>query len=214
MKSPNNNNKNNELNPQRLIAALYARVSTARQENEATIESQVEEIKNRIIEDGNMLSKENIFIDDGWSGSEMQRPGLDEMRDAAQSNNFQVLYVYDRGRLSRIFFHQEILIQELKEKDVEFVTIHDIDAKTLEEGLLQKVQGIFHEYERLKITERFRRGKLHKAKHEIITTRMKRIVYRFVPYLDLRILGCVDNLVRWEKQVGFRSVKTIPEVTP
>ena len=38
-----------------LVAALYCRVSTGRQENEQTIDSQLDEIKTRIATDGNIL---------------------------------------------------------------------------------------------------------------------------------------------------------------
>lgn len=146
------------------IAALYARVSTAGQEHEQTIESQISEIKSRIEVDGLLLPTENIFVDDGWTGELLQRPGLDQMRDAAEENKFHTLYVYDRGRLSRVFAYQEIVIEELTNQGIKFVTLHDVQAVTPEERVLQAMQGVFHEYERVKIAERFRRGKLFKAK--------------------------------------------------
>ena len=146
------------------IAALYARVSTAGQEHEQTIESQISEIKSKIEEDGLSLPSENIFVDDGWTGELLQRPGLDQMRDAADENKFHKLYVYDRGRLSRVFAYQEIVIEELTNQGIKFVTLHDVQAVTPEERVLQAMQGVFHEYERVKIAERFRRGKLFKAK--------------------------------------------------
>ena len=89
-----------------LVAAIYIRVSTGRQENEETIDSQLDEVKKRVMADGNVIPEENIFKDDGWTGEMLQRPGLDAMRDAASVGKFQVLYVYDRGRISRVFFHQ------------------------------------------------------------------------------------------------------------
>lgn len=151
-----------------MIAGLYARVSTARQEEQETIDSQVEEIKKRIEEDGNIIPFENIFKDDGWTGEMLQRPGLDIMRDAAMAGVFQVLYVYDRGRLSRKFAYQEVILEELVNLDIQFVTLHDLKAETPEEQVLQAMQGVFHEYERVKIIERFRRGKLFKARNKIL----------------------------------------------
>jgi len=104
-------NVTNSINSsQPLTAALYARVSTNRQEELETIESQLAEIKERIKGDGNILQPENIFVDDGWTGEILQRPSLDAMRDAAQEGKFTVLYVYDRGRLSRVFAYQEIVL--------------------------------------------------------------------------------------------------------
>lgn len=151
-----------------LIAGLYVRVSTNKQEEEATIDSQIDEIKQRIAKDGNILPPENIFVDDGWTGEMLQRPDLDSMRDAAMMGKLEALYVYDRGRISRVFAYQEIIIEELTNKGVEFVTLHDIQAQTPEERVLQAMQGVFHEYERVKIAERMRRGKLFKAKNGII----------------------------------------------
>ena len=60
-------------------AALYARVSTDRQREEATIESQVLELKKQIAQSGNVLVKE--YIDDGYSGKLLDRPALEELRD-------------------------------------------------------------------------------------------------------------------------------------
>lgn len=155
-------------NKQPLTAALYARVSTGRQEQEATIESQLDEIKTRIQADGNVLPQENIFIDDGWTGEVLPRPCLDVLRDAVQIGSFQILYVYDRGRIARKFSYQELVIEELSDKDIQFVTLHDINAQTPEEQVLQAMQGVFHEYERVKIAERMRRGKLFKARNKIL----------------------------------------------
>jgi len=150
------------------VAGLYARVSTARQEEQETIDSQLSELRSRIKADGCELPEENEFLDDGWTGTTLERPGLDAMRDGAVAGQFEVLYVYDRGRLSRTYAYQEIIIEELANKQIEFVTLHDVLAKTPEEHVLQAMQGVFHEYERVKIAERFRRGKLHKARNGVL----------------------------------------------
>lgn len=61
------------------VAGLYARVSTGRQENEATIESQIAEIREQINKDGNSLLREHEFKDDGWTGTVLARPQLDAL---------------------------------------------------------------------------------------------------------------------------------------
>ncbi|MCL5410446.1 MAG: recombinase family protein [Patescibacteria group bacterium] len=146
-------------------AAILARVSTENQKEEATIESQVAEIKERVKQDGNILLDECIYKDEGYSGELLARPALDKMRDDAKKRNFNILYVYDRGRLSRKFAYQELILEELNDLDIDFVTLHDVKAETPEEKVLQAMQGVFHEYERIKITERFRRGKLYKVRN-------------------------------------------------
>lgn len=162
------------------IASFYARVSSMRQESEETIKSQVDEIKKRIKEDGNILPKDNIFIDDGWTGEILERPNLDLMRDAAKLGKFQTLYVYDRGRLSRVFFHQEIILDELRDLEIEFISLRDINAVTPEDQVMQSMQGIFHQYERMKIIERFRRGKLYKARQKIIINGQSLFGYTYI----------------------------------
>ena len=54
---------------ERPLAALYARVSTAQQEQEATIESQVAVIESYAQAQGYRLSKELYFLDQAISGA-------------------------------------------------------------------------------------------------------------------------------------------------
>jgi site-specific DNA recombinase len=147
-----------------LRAAFYARVSTDLQKDEETVQNQITELRQRIITDGNTLLDSCEYIDEGWSGAILERPSLDLMRQDAREKKFDILYVYDRGRLARKFVYQEIVIEELTNLDIEFKSLHDINGVTPEEQLMGSVMGIFHEYERMKITERFRIGKLDKVR--------------------------------------------------
>lgn len=144
-------------------AALYARVSTDKQKDEQTIATQLNEIMKVIQSDGNTLLPENIYQDDGWSGAFINRPALDLMRQAAKLRKFEILYVYDKGRLSRKFVHQEIILDELRKLEIEFKSLHDVNGKSPEEMAMSGVMGIFHEYERTKTAERFRLAKLNKV---------------------------------------------------
>lgn len=141
------------------------RVSTANQEEEQTIENQKMEILERIKKDTDVaLIPGYEYKDEGWSGAIIERPDLDRMRADARDKKFDVLYVYDRGRLSRKFVHQEIILEELRECGIECISLHDINGQTTEEMLMGSVMGIFHEYERVKITERMRIGKVRKVR--------------------------------------------------
>ncbi len=146
-------------------AAIYMRVSTAHQEEEQTIGNQKMEIMERVQKDTDVvLITEYEYKDEGWSGAIIERPDLDRMRSDAREGKFDVLYVYDRGRLSRKFVHQEIILEELRECGIECISLHDINGQTTEEVLMGSVMGIFHEYERVKITERMRIGKVRKVR--------------------------------------------------
>ncbi len=170
MKPPANNATTG--NPDALIRtpAWYARVSTGRQENEATIDSQIDEVEQRISADGLALATNARFKDDGWTGTVLERPGLDAMLDAAKAGEFNVLYTYDLGRLARKYHYQRIIIEELEACDVEVISLHDRKIESDEDQILQGIEGIFYEYERLKIARRFQRGKMYKAKNGVLVS--------------------------------------------
>jgi site-specific DNA recombinase len=56
-------------------AAIYARVSTPRQGREQTIESQLAVLKSWADENSYELSPENVYTDEGYSGSGSTAPG-------------------------------------------------------------------------------------------------------------------------------------------
>lgn len=164
-----------------LRAALYARVSTENQKDEQTVKVQIAEIKSAITNDENTLLESCIYVDEGWSGAILERPSLDLMRQDAREKKFDILYVYDRGRLARKFVYQEIVIEELTNLDITFKSLHDINGVTPEEQLMGNVMGIFHEYERMKITERFRIGKLNKVRSGKLLGYQAPYGYDYVP---------------------------------
>ena len=149
-----------------ILSAVYMRVSTDDQEEEGTINGQWLELKARILADGVSLPKENIYVDDGWSGGFLKRPDLDRLRNDAKDGKLKRLYVYDRGRLSRVHLHQEIVLDELRKLGVEIIELHGMPSNTPEGAMMGSVMGIFHEYERTKILERFRLGRLRIVKKD------------------------------------------------
>lgn len=172
------------LNNQHKRSSIYSRTSTNRQENEKTIDSQIAECKERNEKDNNRLVPENVFTDDGWSGSILARPGLDNLRDAVKRKEIEILYLYDIGRLSRDFTNQLILLREIEDAGVKVVSLHDINPENEEQGMMRKIVGVFHEYERVKITERFRRGKLYKAKNGMLINGQALYGYKYIKKTD------------------------------
>jgi site-specific DNA recombinase len=79
--------------------ALYARVSTRRQEQEATIESQIDRILTYAQEQGETISEALRFIDQAKSGDTLFRPHLDRLRDAAAAGRIERLYCLSPDRL-------------------------------------------------------------------------------------------------------------------
>lgn len=68
---------------------IYARVSTEAQEARGTIGSQLEALRARVRAAGDELMAE--FVDDGYSGARLDRPGLDTLRDAAEAGRIEAV---------------------------------------------------------------------------------------------------------------------------
>jgi site-specific DNA recombinase len=147
-----------------LRPGLYGRVSGDRQEKEDTIASQLEAILQRIASDGLECDPDLRFVDDGYSGDILARPGLERLRDQAAAGAIDRLYVLDPDRLSRKYAYQVLILEELTRCDVEVVFLRNPPGRGPEENLLRQVQGMIAEYERAKIMERCRRGKQYAAR--------------------------------------------------
>ena len=92
-------------------AVLYARVSTDAQQKEATIESQLFELKRQIAAAGDVLVKE--YLDDGITGTLLERPALEQLRQDAKTDLFDRVYFHAADRIAREAAHQTIIIGEL-----------------------------------------------------------------------------------------------------
>ena len=62
------------------LAAIYARVSTDKQKKEQTIDSQLDALRNAARDGGYELLEEYVFVDENYSGSRLDRPGLERLR--------------------------------------------------------------------------------------------------------------------------------------
>lgn len=153
------------VNVRPIRTAIYARVSSERQAQEDTIASQVQALRTRVSEEGLTLDEELCFIDEGYSGSTLVRPALERLRDQAAAGSIDRLYVHSPDRLARRYAYQALLVDELQQCGIELVFLNRPLGKGPEDDLLLQVQGIVAEYERAKILERSRRGKLHAARH-------------------------------------------------
>jgi len=145
-------------------AALYARVSTELQEREQTIQSQIAAITRYADQQGFRHTPALTYTDDGYSGTWLDRPALDELRDHAREGRFDVAVVLCPDRLARRYAYQVLLIEELKRDGIEIHFCERPISDSPDDQLLLQVQGAIAEYERAKILERCRRGRLHRAR--------------------------------------------------
>ena len=56
---------------------LYARVSTDRQRESQTIQSQLEALSSFAASEGLTVEDRHVYVDDGHTGNHFERPGLD-----------------------------------------------------------------------------------------------------------------------------------------
>jgi len=147
----------------RIRPAIYARVSSERQVDEATIDSQLAALRERVAADGLLLDEELVFVDDGYSGTTLMRPALERLRDMSYAGAFDRLYIYCPDRLVRSYAYQVLLVDELKQDAIETVFLNCSIGDTPEGRLLLQMQGMIAEYERAKIIERGRRGRRYTA---------------------------------------------------
>lgn len=149
--------------------AIYARVSSEQQAEAGTIRSQIAALLERVKADSYKVPAQELqFIDDGYSGANLVRPALERLRDAAYNGAIDRLYIHSPDRLARKYAYQIVLMDELSKSGVEVVFLNREIGKTPEDDLLLQVQGMMAEYERAKILERVRRGKLQGAKRGMV----------------------------------------------
>jgi site-specific DNA recombinase len=143
-------------------SAIYARVSTDKQEEQRTIESQLAELREACRRDNARVVQE--YTDDGVSGTTLVRPGLDRLRDDAARGVFQAVYILAPDRLARKYVYQALVIEEMRKQGIEVFFLDKPVTDKPEDQLLLGIQGLISEYERAQILERTRRGKLHRAR--------------------------------------------------
>jgi transposase/DNA invertase Pin-like site-specific DNA recombinase len=162
-------------------AAIYARVSTERQAERGTTGSQVQALRAHLAAAGDELAAE--YRDDGHSGARLDRPGLDALRDAAEAGLFEVAYCLSPDRLARSYAYQMLILDELARLGVavRFTDAPGLDQDDPQARLLTQVQGVIAEYERAKIGERYRRGKLFRSRAGEVISRKAPYGYRRIP---------------------------------
>ena len=167
--------------PSEIRAVLYARVSSDRQEQEETIQSQLAELRAHLSEAGLVDWQE--FTDEGYGRDDLRRPSLDRLRDLVAEGGVDTLYVQAPDRLAS-GAKLIILVEEFQQKGVAVNFVKGSVEATSEGKLLLHMQGAIAEYERTKIAERTRRGKLYWAKQGAMVGGHAPYGYRFVRRTD------------------------------
>jgi site-specific DNA recombinase len=144
--------------PDLMYAAIYARVSTEDQGKGFSIPTQIEAGQKLADREGYTVPGSHLLIDEGISGTTMDRPGLRKLRDLVNAHAIAAVIVYDPDRLSRNLGHQLLLAEEFERQGVKLLIVSHPMEQGPEGWLFFQMRGALAEYERAKILERTRRG--------------------------------------------------------
>lgn len=145
-------------------ALLYIRVSTTRQDQEG---NSVPMQKDRMIafcrSKGWIIS--GIFIDPGFSGSSLERPGMDSLIEAVNDKRGDVVLVYKLDRLSRSQRDVLYLLEDVFEPNgLAFVSMQEsFDTSTVYGKAMLGILSVFAQMERSTIVERTMMGRVGRA---------------------------------------------------
>ena len=142
--------------------AIYVRVSTEDQARKGySLGDQINACHSHLLALGHYHIEQ--YIDDGYSGEFLERPGLERLRNDLQGGMIKTVAIYDPDRLSRNLTNQLIIADEIEKAGakITFVT-GDYDCSP-EGRLFFSMKGAVSAYEKAKIRERTSRGRRAKA---------------------------------------------------
>ena len=145
-------------------AAIYARVSSTGQKKDQTIGSQTAALRAHAAERHLEVPGEWVFEEEGHSGATLVRPALERLRDLVAQVAVDVVLCYAPDRLARKFAYQALLIEEFARVGTRVEFVKGPRGDSPEDQLLVQFQGIFAEYEKAQLMERYRRGKAYRAR--------------------------------------------------
>ena len=146
------------------VAGAYVRVSTEDQaRGGVSLEAQEARLKQYAEMANWQLYK--IYVDAGLSAGSMARPAFQEMLKDARDDRINVILVYKLDRFSRSLKDIILTIDELKQLNVDFVSMTEsIDTSTPIGKVMFHIIGAFAEFERDVIAQRTNMGMNQKAK--------------------------------------------------
>jgi site-specific DNA recombinase len=145
------------------LAILYARVSTDEQARSGfSLAQQLEALREYAAREGYEILEE--VSDPGQSGASLERPGMDRVRDLVAAGSVSVVLAQDRDRFAREPAYHYLLRREFEEHGTKIRALNDRGDDSPEGELTDGILDQLAKYEKAKIAERTRRGKLRKAR--------------------------------------------------
>jgi site-specific DNA recombinase len=189
-------------------AILYTRVSTDEQVRSGySLAQQLEALTVYAAREGYEVLEE--VSDPGQSGANLERPGIDRVRDLVATGGVTVVLAQDRDRFAREPAYHYLLRKEFEEHGCKIRALNDRGDDTPEGQLTDGILDQLAKFERSKTAERTRRGKLRKAREgKVIASTRPNYGFRynatrdnyFVDEETMRIIERIFRMVGAEGQ--------------
>lgn len=164
------------------IAAVYCRVSSDEQASNYSLDTQADACRQHAASLGYTVTHE---LRDDHTGTTLDRPELERLRDLAEQRAIDAVIVHDPDRLARRLALQLVLEDEFRRANVQLLYVNGHYDDSPEGRFMSQIRGAVAEFELAKILERFargRRGRL-KAGHVIVGSQAP-FGYTYIPRSD------------------------------
>src|SRR5829696_127422 len=162
--------------PERTI--LYTRVSTDEQARSGySLAQQIEALRDYAAREGYEVLEE--VSDPGQSGASLERPGMDRVRDLVSAGGVSVVLAQDRDRFAREPAYLYLLKKEFEEHGCRLRALNDRGDDTPEGELTDGILDQLAKFERAKLAERSRRGKMRKAREGHVGVTRPKFGFRY-----------------------------------
>jgi site-specific DNA recombinase len=143
-----------------MAVALSVRVSTTRPQQTQTLEQPMARLRAHLATHPDWpLAEEHIDRDDGYRGAQLNRPGLERLRDRAAMAGVAWILIPAPDRLARHDVHHMRRIDERAQRGCQVEFLERPMSQDPHDQLLLQIRGAVADYERTLITDRRRRGR-------------------------------------------------------
>lgn len=144
-------------------AGIYCRVSTLEQATDG-YSLQAQEQKLTLYAEGMQYNIFNTYIDDGYSGSSINRPALTKLINDIKAHNIDIVLIYKLDRLSRSVKNVLELVELFEKYNVTLFSLNEnLDLSSPFGRAALKMSATFSELERETIVERMMMGKMQRV---------------------------------------------------
>jgi len=174
--------------------------------------SDTEQTENLQIDALRLAGCEVIYGDHGVSGVTTKRQGLNDVLEALQKGDTLVVWKIDR--LGRSTVHLLLLLDELRQRGVDFVSVtQGIDTTTAAGRMVYGQLALFAEFEREQISERTKAGMRAAKKRGKHIGRPRKLTVEQIDYARDQIakrqntIGCIARTYGVSPATVQRSIR-------